>query len=70
VNFNINARVRVTLTQSGVETLRRTHSGSYEVAKVWEAELWRVMQVFGPSLYTGMAEMPFVRNELDILEIQ
>jgi len=71
---NVNVRCRATLTDFGREILRKEHpyllktSHWNEEKKELETELWNLMNIFGPYLYMGMTDIPFVKNEMRIME--
>lgn len=70
--FNINAKATVRLTPFGLKvwTDKWAEIG-YEPIRlrggnILETELWDLMRTFGPHLFNGAREMPFVRNEIVI----
>lgn len=69
VNFNV--QVTVTLTDYGMEC-RRTFYERYpsdyrpKEARTITTELWTLARIFGPGMYNGMPETPFVNNTLTL----
>lgn len=74
--FNVNVNCRVKLTDLGKKTLA-DYWDSYEIPQryrtilidgdIFEDTLWAVMRIFGPVLYNGAVDMPFVDNEIEVL---
>lgn len=74
-SLNLNARVRVTLTPTGMRWLRERYAALAPGLEPWqpdanprEFQLWELMQVYGPHPYLGMVEMPFVGNRIEVLD--
>lgn len=62
-SLNINATVKVKLTEIGTARWR----GKHNVTRTeLELPLWELMAEFGPSLHMGMSQMYFVDNEIEI----
>ncbi len=67
-NVNMNEVVWVKLTPEGKKFLNKAtlmhdeHITSEEHSG--EFHMWRLMQVFGPAIYTGMPEPLFEKNEI------
>lgn len=65
--INLNVHVEVELTPTG-EKIRADHpmANPYRVEDGSRApckfQLWELMQVFGPHIFHGMLEAPFVGN--------
>lgn len=84
MQFNLNDKVKVKLTESGRETYRAFVAETvapmvpYLPALDENVDLdadgyssfhfWELMQVFGPKMYHGMTEMPFEANEIKLVE--
>jgi len=77
MKFNINDKATVRLTEAGKRILRDHHAGlpadlreyfrpRWETDEPVEFPIWDLMHVFGPALYMGAPEMPFVRNEVEM----
>jgi hypothetical protein len=74
--MNTNTVVKVVLTASGAKIYNawmwqfplQARAPEVEAGHVLETELWQVMQIFGPHIFHGMLETPFVNNEIEILE--
>jgi len=63
--ININATVKVKLTEVGTARWR----GKHNVTRTeLELPLWELMAEFGPGLYMGMSQMYFVDNEIEICD--
>lgn len=74
IKFNVNDKVRVKLTKTGVSMLRFNHTKRYlssrEADKHWEEpkvdaegytefHMWELMNEFGDLMYNGQGNMPF-----------
>ncbi len=73
MKFNINTHVSVTLTAHGAEIIEDeiaklpNHlrpNNRYKAGSVYTAEMWVLMQTFGPRLCIGT--QPFVNCEIDM----
>ena len=73
MKFNINTQVSVTLTAHGAEIIEDeiaklpNHArpdNRYKAGSVYTAEMWVLMQTFGPRLCVGTH--PFVNCEIDM----
>jgi hypothetical protein len=75
MKFNLNAKIRVTLTKEGARIYNKhwiTAPNKYRPLEVAvgddvELELWRMAQIFGQDFYNGAAEVPFVDNRIEIV---
>ena len=73
-SFNINTKVRVELTPSGVVTfMSHPYHSSYDIEEVhgkvyFIGQLWELMKIFGPCMYNGNMNLPFVDNMLSLSE--
>ena len=79
MKINVNDRVKVQLTDYGRTTLFNYYSefnkNSYEcflqtdkAYKGGEFQLWELMQIFGKDMYCGNPKVPFVDNQIEIIE--
>lgn len=79
MKVNINAWCEVKLTKHGVDkikslwpaTLGKFDPGPFKFdkkTKVYRDELWSLMNIFGPDMWMGNNNNPFVNNEIKILE--
>lgn len=81
MKFNINDIVRVKLTDYGLEILKSRYRHlsdqsngliSYDNIiglkedRVYETEMWQLMQEFGQCMYMGNIEIPFENNSIEI----
>jgi hypothetical protein len=73
LTLNLNAACRVTLTDAG----RRWYREHYTALGIErfipdpipeEFTLWELMHVFGPHVYNGCVEIPFVDNQIELLD--
>jgi hypothetical protein len=67
MKININALVKVKLTQTGEARYKGLMGLSGEYNNL-EMPLWELMEIFGPGLHMGMIEMYFENNEIEIYE--
>lgn len=81
--LNTNEMVRVILTERGaaiynadaakmnahMATTRSSYRVTYKLpGDMHETSLWRLMQLYGPHIYMGMREMPFLDNVVEIVQ--
>lgn len=71
-NLNIKARVRLTLhgwalleTSCGSQTRQAL---ALAPGGIYEAPLWDIINTFGPSLEMGIGNLPFVDNQIEIID--
>jgi hypothetical protein len=72
MKVNINEQVSLNLTPYGLEVLKNYCSNLnlvYQGGDVYKTSLWEAFQIFGPVLFMGNTKMPFVNNEIDILNL-
>jgi hypothetical protein len=74
MRLNLNAKVVVTLTEAGA-SIFNDHMARYPMktplkvaGDTYRTELWALMQVFGAHIYMGMGEVPFLDNDLEIID--
>jgi len=70
--ININDYARVRLTSHGEKILGEGTEREYhynEHTKVFETELWTIMEIFGPHIWHG-SEQCFEHNEITIIETE
>ncbi len=76
---NLNAVVRVKLTDAGDKTYRQFHERliglpldlippRLDADGFFKTQLWVLMQVFGPVTFMGMGNQHFENNEIEIVE--
>jgi len=73
MKFNINDRVIVDLTDFGKQILNKKAPEKLIFchmlpSKKYKFQLWELMEIFGKYMYSGMPEIPFVNNEIEIKE--
>ena len=69
MDFNINNKVRVKLTDYGRQALARQHNGLKEDAEGWsEWQLWHLMQELGHLCCLG-CQVPF-ETTIQLLEVK
>lgn len=72
--FNVNIKARVRLTLHGWALLETSCNGNTKHALVlapggvYEAPLWDIMNTFGPSMVMGIGQLPFVDNQIEIVD--
>jgi len=72
--FNVNTKARVRLTLHGWALLEQACGGNTRHALalapggLYEAPLWDMMNTFGPSMHMGMGDIPFVDNQIEIID--
>ena len=72
MNVNTNTKVKVVLTDYGMECLTnhcKTYRAQPPTNNQQEFTLWEVMNIFGPYLYHGNPRVPFEGNAIDFLEV-
>lgn len=67
--YNINDHCRVQLTEFGIEELKREDPTQYannvdKSTNVWSTQIFRVMSVFGKTLFYWCQEQPFAQNTI------
>lgn len=62
--INLNDVVRVQLTVSGKKIADSAPYVSYDADGNAVMMVWQLMALFGPHLYVGMSDPPFVGNQL------
>ena len=74
LNMNINTTCRVRLNEYGIEVLQKkapykfTISGWRGDTKELTTELWDLMELFGDCMRIGTNKLPFVDNNIQIME--
>jgi hypothetical protein len=68
--FNMNDEATVILTKKGKEILIKHYSQfpkeiRPKYKKIFKAELWLIMKIFGKDLYNG-GDIPFENNKIQI----
>lgn len=71
MKVNLNDRCSVKLTKVGVERLEKEYWPGYKFnynpeTEVLSIELWHIMNIFGSMLGSGIIELPFVDNMIEI----
>ena len=73
VAFNLNRMATVHLTHLGLRALldhRQRHGPTHgefkEKDNTFEAQVWELMEIFGPVIYHGAEMSPFVENEMTV----
>lgn len=75
--MNMNDRCRVTLTAVGAAQynewdVRTKHLNwgpkNLQTGDVLVEQMWQLFQIFGPHIYLGMPEAPFVGNTIEVVE--
>jgi hypothetical protein len=70
--LNVNDRVRVRLTPSGLHRLNIYYAAFKQKPRLdgefYESSLWELMAIFGQLLHMGMTEIPFVDNRIEVLK--
>ena len=70
MKININDTVQVTLTEYGLEVLRKKADWRLPNGEtVFICELHTIMHIFGDCLYTGN-KIPFEKNVIEFLEVE
>lgn len=64
-SVNLNDRVRIRLNKQGKEILIAAYPNML-AGNTWDAQLWEVMQVFGPNIHLGF-RVP-IETEIKFLE--
>jgi len=67
--MNMNDRVSVRLTEAGRRTWHKYtdgHNFGLDGSGVLRTQFWTLANAFGPMLYNGAIEMPFVDNVLEL----
>jgi len=69
--MNINDKATVKLTSYGVDVLRTEDPLMYDYnfnieTSILSAELWKIMKVFGPTMFMGSTEQAFESNEIEV----
>lgn len=74
VTININRQVTARLTIRGARILKDYHEelGVKPPKEVFSGEevtltLWELMNIFGPHVFMGVTQIPFVDNEITLL---
>lgn len=72
--INLNQNCRVVLTDFGARHYNYWHAflgknapPDKKEGDVLETELWGLMQIFGETMYNGMPKIPFVDNNIKII---
>ena len=75
MKINLNEKVSVKLTDFGAEHYNKFNSqfGKYAPPRLNEGdvltdELWEIMQIFGSVLHNGMVRIPFMNNQIEVLD--
>lgn len=76
--IDANDIVKVTLTEAGARIFNAQYHGTaipwkYRPAHKYggdtlEVELWSLMKTFGPHIYMGMPEVPFLKNKIEVVK--
>lgn len=79
MDINLNTIVKVTLTREGMREWVEWNAqfrmaalpppGEF-IPEALEVPLWELMQIFGPKIYHGMPEVPFIDNKVEIINVQ
>lgn len=81
ISVNVNARVEVTLSESGLRRINDYYDSLFppgssirkfarlrQVEKLWRGQLWELMDIWGPEMYMGNPNHPlFEGNEIRFL---
>ena len=74
LKMNINTTCKVKLTEYGIAIMLKkkpykfTISGWNGNTKEFTTELWDLMEIFGECIWMGNKEIPFVSNDILIME--
>lgn len=75
--MNLNDRCRVTLTAAGAAQYNvwdaiTKYPGwtpkNLKEGDILVEQLWQLFQIFGPGIYLGMPEVPFLSNTIEVVE--
>lgn len=80
ISVNVNARVEVMLTESGLRRINCYNDSLFpassairkfarhQTGKRWEGQLWELMMIWGPEMYMGNPNHPlFEENKVRFL---
>ena len=72
--MNINTTCRVRLNEHGIEMLQKKAPYKFTISswrgdtKEFTTELWDLMAIFGECMRMGSNKLPFVNNNIEIME--
>jgi len=70
MKLNLNAKVRVKLTVTGLGKVLMEDGAAHMVIKsdgTWECQLWELMRAVGPHLWNGQRPL-FMNNDIEVID--